>query len=389
MPGMRVLVLSAGIGEGHLTAARSLVAQLERRPDVAVVEFCEDLNVLGPRFGRFMTRGFHTHLEQARWTYELSYRVFFERALPRRAAQRALGLFGGGGLRTVIARHRPDVVVTEFPVLSAALGELRAHHRLEVPVCSSISDPAGLHYWVHPGIDMHLLSWPEAKGEAERIGGPGRAVVVRPMVDERFRAAPSRHEARLELSLPERAEVVTVSGGGWGMGDIARAVEAVLGERPEASIVALAGRNGKLRAQLEFEHATSDRVRVLGFTEQVPALMAASDALIHTTGGTTALEARVTGCPLINFGRGVAHVRAHAAAMAELRLAEWAPTPSELPAALRRTLSAERPRPLDTSRYPDPAEVVVAVGRNTARRGSDSANQLAAAVSASTAGPGA
>ncbi len=345
--------------------------------------------MLGPRLGGFLTRGFHTHLEQARWTYELSYRVFFQLDLPRRAAQRALGILGGGGLRSAIDEHRPDVVVTEFPVLSAALGELRARAQLRVPVCSSISDPAGLYYWVHPGIDMHLLSWPEAKAEAERIGGPGRAVVVRAMVDERFYARPSLNAARARLALPESGEVITVSGGGWGMGELAQAVDVVLAERPEAVVVALAGRNEPLRSRLASEHAGSDRIRTLGFTEQMPEVMAASDALIHTTGGTTALEARVVGCPLINLGRGVAHVRAHAAAMEGLGLAAWARDLGELPKALERTLCRERPAPLDTRGYPDPAEVVLAVGRRTARRGSDSANQLAAAVSASAAGRGA
>ena len=385
---MRVLVLTAAIGEGHITAARSLAARLEERPEVDAVELRSDLEVLGSRLGPFLTRGFHTHLEESRWTYELSYRMFFERRLPRAVAQRVLGRLAAGGLRRVIADYRADVVVTEFPVLSAALGELRARDGLPVPVCSSISDPAGLHYWVHPGIDMHLLSWPEAQAEAERIAGAGRSVVVRAVVDERFHRAPSTGQARALLSLPADAQVITVSGGGWGMGEIGQIVDSVVKTRPEAVVMALAGRNRELRAELETAYAATDRVRVLDFTDQMPALLVASDAVIHTTGGTTALEARVLGAPLINFGRGVAHVRAHAAAMAELGLAQWARSLAELPAALERTLSRPRPSPLATAGYPDPAEVVVAVGRSTWRRGGEPANQPAAAIRASAAGPG-
>ena len=385
---VRVLVLTAAIGEGHVTAARSLASRLERRSEVDAVELRSDLDVLGPKLGRFLTRGFHTHLEQARWTYELSYRVFFQRRLPRTAAQRVLGLLAAGGLREVIAQYRADMVVTEFPVLSAALGELRARGRLDIPACSSIADPAGLHYWVHPGLDMHLLSWPEAKAEADRIAGPGRAEVVRAMVDERFHQAPPRGQARAQLSLAADREVITVSGGGCGMGELPQIVEAVLQQRPETLVVALAGRNERLRIDLESAHPHSDRLRVLGFTEQMPELLVASDAVIHTTGGTTALEARVAGTPFINFGRGVAHVRAHAAAMAERGLAEWARSLAELPGALARTLAGPRPTPLATTAYPDPADVVVALGRSTWGRGSEPANQPAAAVRASAAGRG-
>jgi UDP-N-acetylglucosamine:LPS N-acetylglucosamine transferase len=384
---VRVLVLSAEIGEGHVTAARSLVGRLQGRPEVEEVELRTDLDVLGPRLGRFLTRGFHTHLEQARWTYERSYQLFFLRSWPRHLAQRVLGLLSAPGLTNTISDYRADVVVTEFPVLSAALGELRASKKLAVPVCSSISDPAGLYYWVHPGVDMHLLSWPEAQAEADRIAGPGRAVVVRAMVDERFHQAPPREQARTALNLPLDGELVTISGGGWGMGEVGQLVETVLLARPQATIIALAGRNQGLRAALQDTHPSLDRLRVLGFTEQMPQLLTATDALIHTTGGTTALEARVVGCPMINFGRGVAHVRAHAAAMADRGLAEWAQRLDELPGALERTLQRPRPQPLGGG-YPDPAEVVVAVARTKSRLGLDPANQRAAAASASAPGRG-
>jgi UDP-N-acetylglucosamine:LPS N-acetylglucosamine transferase len=351
------------------------------------VELRTGLDVLGPRLGRFLTRNFHTHLEQARWTYDLSYEVFFRRSLPRQGAQRLLGLLSARGLTNTIDDFRADVVVTEFPVLSAALGELRAHGRLATAVCSSISDPAGLYYWVHPGVDMHLLSWPEAKPEADRIAGPGRATVVRAMVDERFHQAPSRDQAREALDLPAEAEIVTVSGGGWGMGEVAELVDLLLRERPNAAVIALAGRNAELGQALRRAHPGIPRLRVLGFTEQMPQLLAASDVLVHTTGGTTALEARVTGCPMINFGRGVAHVRAHAAAMAERGQADWAQRLQDLPRALEATLHRPRP-PRLSSDYPDPAEVVVAVAGTKSRRGSEAANQRAAAASASAAGRG-
>jgi hypothetical protein len=112
------------------------------------------------------------------------------------------------------------VVIVEYPVISAALGELRRLGRLRVPVCSSISDPAGLQYWAHPGIDLHLLSWAESRAEVDRIAGPGRAVAVRPLVDHRFLHPPSRPQARQALGLATSAPIVLVSGGGWGIGDL-------------------------------------------------------------------------------------------------------------------------------------------------------------------------
>jgi processive 1,2-diacylglycerol beta-glucosyltransferase len=380
MPGVRVLVLCADVGEGHVTVARSLAASLQARDDVEAVELRTDLGVMGRRFGRFMTSGFHVHLDDPGWTYDLAYRVFFERSAPRAAAHLALAALGGRGLRDTIRRFAADVVVAEYPVLSAALGQLRALRRLETPVCSSISDPAGLYYWAHPGIDLHLLSWPESMKEVDRIAGPRRAVAIRPLIDERFYAPPDRGEARAGLGVDGAGPLVVVSGGGWGLGDLTGAVEIALAEVGDGVVLCVAGRNERVRQSLQQRYGDDPRARILGFTDRMPVLLSAADALVHTTGGTTALEARVTGCPLINYGTGVAHVRAHARALADLGIAQWAPDRAALAPAIANALELQRPEPLSTDNLPDAADLVVEVARR--------ANHRAAVASASAAAPG-
>jgi len=365
---LRVLVMCADIGEGHVTVARSLAHDLAEREELEAVELRTDLDVLGQRLGRFLTRGFNLHIDRIGWTYDLAYRVFFERSFPRRAGHLALALLGQRGLRNTLAEFSPHVVVTEYPVLSAALGQLRALGRLSVPLCSSISDPAGLYYWAHPGIDVHLLSWRESIAEVDRIAGEGRAVAVRPLVDHGFFTAPGRTEARARLSLPEAAPVVLVSGGGWGLGDLAGATQLALAARSDIIVICLAGRSHRAHEELQAAYPGDPRVRVLGFTERMPELLAAADVLVHTTGGTTALEARVVGCPLINYGTGVAHVRAHAQAMAKLGLAEWASSGGALRPALLRTLERPRPAPLATDGLADAAGVVVDLARSRVRQ---------------------
>jgi processive 1,2-diacylglycerol beta-glucosyltransferase len=249
--GIRVLVMCADIGEGHVTVARSLADSLAERDDVAAVDFRTDLDVMGRRLGAFLTNGFRVHIDDVGWSYELAYRVFFELAGPRRAAHLALAALGGRGLRRTIAESCADVVVVEYPVLSATLGQLRALGRLAVPVCSSISDPAGLYYWAHPGIDLHLLSWPEALDEVERIAGSGKAAAVRPLVDPRFGHTPPPRHARAALELLPERPVVMVSGGGWGLGDLAGAAEAALRAVPEGQVLCLAGRSERTLARLK------------------------------------------------------------------------------------------------------------------------------------------
>ena len=120
-----------------------------------------------------------------------------------------------------------------------------------------------------------------------------------------------REAARAATELDTGGTVVIVSGGGWGLGNLRGATDAALKCAPSTRVVTICGRNERLRSQLEQVWADDSRVRVLGFTEQMPELLAGADVLIHTIGGTTALEARLVGCRLINYGHAAAHVRAH------------------------------------------------------------------------------
>ena len=112
-----------------------------------------------------------------------------------------------------------------------------------------------------------------------------------------------------------------VSGGGWGVGDLESAVDAALA-LDGAVVACLCGRNEELRTRLRARYAGEQRVRVVGFTEQMSEWLAAADALVHSTGGLTVLEAYVRGCPTISYGWGRGHIRVNNAAFRRYGIAE-------------------------------------------------------------------
>src|SRR5204863_6161692 len=105
----------------------------------------------------------------------------------------------------------------------------------------------------------------------------------------------------------------------------------------------LCGRNEEVRERLALAYGGNDRVRLIGFTDRMSDLLAAADALVHSTAGLTVLEAHVRGCPTISYGWGRAHIRANNKAFARFDLAEVAADRRELAAALRRALERRRP----------------------------------------------
>ena len=345
-PKLRIVVVTAEVGEGHAAAARAVAADLVgERADVEVL-ICDALAGLGRVLRCVLLDAYRWQLRSAPWIFGLLYRLFARVPLFRGLGRAGLALFGARGLLRLIDRYRPDIVVSTFPAATSVLGYLRRRGRLTVPTCATATDLAGLEFWVHPRIDLHLVMHETCVVSVERVTGVGSARHVQPLVARAFFAPCSREQARRELVLPLDKPVVVVSGGGWGVGDLEGAVRACL-QLPAAVVVCLTGRNEPLQTQLSEAFAGEARVRVLGFTTQMSVLLAASDALVHSTGGVTCLEALVRGCPIVAYGAPPGHARRTARVMASLGLLQSADSLPQLVAALGRAFAqpaAERPR---------------------------------------------
>jgi len=341
MPG-RVLILSAGIGEGHDLPARWLAAGLAEEDPRLEITIADGLAAMGRTCERVILGSSSFETAWGNWMYDLSHWLITEVALVRNLFARVGVAVGGRGLLRAIAVQRPDVVVSTYPGVTEVLARLRAKGRLDVPLVSAITDLASLRYWAHPGVDLHLITHPESADEVRAVAGAATDVVaVRGLNDPAFLVDRDRAAARRELELPLDAPVVVVSGGGWGVGDLAGAIGAVLA-LPEARPIVMCGRNDALRERLGAQFGGEARVRLLGFTDRVPDLFAAADALVHSTAGLTVLEAMARGCPVVSYGWGRGHIRANNHAYRRFGLAEVATSRPELDAALRRALAAPR-----------------------------------------------
>jgi processive 1,2-diacylglycerol beta-glucosyltransferase len=356
MAAPRVLILSAAIGEGHDLPARFLAAGLEAAGAEARIE--DGLKAMGPFLDGL---AFSASPFESRWggvLFDLEHALLARIGPARRLASFLMRRIGGRGLLAVIAATRPDVIVSTYPGVTELLGRLRADGALALPVVSAITDLASLHWWAHPAVDLHLVTHPESIAEVRSIAGRRADVrVVHGLNDPAFLAARDRLAARDALGLPREPPIVLVSGGGWGVGDLAGATSAALGAGAHA--VVLCGRNEAAGDLMRARFGDDRRVTVMGFTDRMPDLLAAADCLVHSTAGLTVLEAIQRGCPAISYGWGHGHIRVNNRAFAAHGLAAVATTPAELAGALRRALR-ERPDPdLSFAALPDAAGVVL------------------------------
>src|SRR5947208_3235014 len=275
--GSRVLVVSASMGGGHDGAGRELVARLRAQGhDAQMVDF---LSAFPLRIGWLVRLCYLLELKYAPWSYDATYRLWYR--LPFMVGPI-------GALINVLTRRRilrwvreaeADVVVSTYPMASLVLGRARQRGRLKLPVATFITDFAVHPLWTHPGVDLHLCVHPQSADVAAARSGRA-ATAPGPMVPERFHAElPDRHTARQHLDLADHERLVLVVAGAWGIGDVGQTFDTILAS-DRFTPLAVCGNNEPLRRRLE-EHGGG---HVLGWTDDMPTLMAAADVLVQNAG---------------------------------------------------------------------------------------------------------
>jgi processive 1,2-diacylglycerol beta-glucosyltransferase len=346
----RALILSADIGAGHDLPAELLAHALRERSAEAVI--ADGLSEMGRLTHALGRRGVETILRGAPWVFDAQYWLIQRFAPTRRLAAAALERIGRDGLLRLIARERPDVIVSTYPGTTEVLGRLRGAGQVTVPCVAAITDLAALRYWAHPGIDMHLTIHAESRAEVQAIAGPHADIRhVRGFSRPEFDDPPARAQARAALGLAP-GPLALISGGGWGVGDLRRAARAALAAG--ATPVCLCGTNDALRARLH-----RDGIRTEGFTTRICEWIAAADVLVHSTAGLTVLEAELCGTWAISYGWGVGHIRINNEAYRRFALAAVATAPELLETELRRALAFPRRRPQNGTALPTAADAVL------------------------------
>ncbi len=252
-------------------------------------------------------------------------------------------------------RHRldaspPDLVMSVFATGASAMSALASRYPDTRHVVFS-TDVTPHRLWVHSHVDLYLVTSEPAERAVRRYSPEARVQVIQPPVRDAFYRPPSQSSARERFEVPAEERCVLLTTGAWGLGPVAEAAEA-LGEAG-VHVLAVAGRNAHLEHRLRGVAARQPFVRAFGFSDQIPELMAASDLVITSSGGTCT-EARVVGRPLVLLDVLQGHGRDNL--QHELELGDAAVASGRAEDVVRATLSAldhAKPSAAGPTRSPD------------------------------------
>ena len=305
----RVLIVSASIGGGHVSAARALEAAAKDRG--LEVKHVDMLDYTTAPFRKLYERTYfdlvRTAPDLVDWLGKRMDRVPREDKTRRERVRARLTRLVSYKLPRLIRAYAPDVIVhTHFlpPEILSTLGG-----KLAAPQTVVVTDFAAHSLWLQPNVARYFVATDDVAVHLQAAGvAPHRVRVTGVPIDARFAALPSKKEAREALSLSRARDVLLVMAGGLDSKTLGALVTQLKSFSWPLTVVIICGRSGELvnavKGTLE-DHPEKQtetygglvHFQVLGFVREVPCHMAAADLMVGKPGGLTTSEALAAGLP--------------------------------------------------------------------------------------------
>jgi processive 1,2-diacylglycerol beta-glucosyltransferase len=290
----KILILTAGFGDGHNAAARSLRDAIELLDEDARAEV---LDLFADSYGVFNTLVKNTYLGVVQYAPKLWGGIYS--LLENPLVEKQLGGFTRlqNTLEKVLAETQPDCVVSTYPVYSHIIQKIyRDHHERPFRFITIVTDSISVNSaWFRAPSDFFCVA-NDATAEVLRKGG----VPAKQIKTLGFPVNPAFANPPAELPLPvgrEPRRVLYIIN--TGKKKAGKAIDRLL-QLDDVHLTITVGRDPQLRAELmERTHRHADRVRVLGWTNRMPELMMSHHLVIGKAGGATVQEAIAARCPMI------------------------------------------------------------------------------------------
>jgi UDP-N-acetylglucosamine:LPS N-acetylglucosamine transferase len=293
-----ILVLTNDAGLGHRQAALATVAALEQRyGDLCRPILVNPLEEPGvPAALRNVQSDYNRVVRFAPALYRFGHGLA-NTTLPTRLMERMEVLTLSEPIGRVLARSRPDVVVTTHPVFVYLLSDYRRRQGETWPVVVLVTDLARLQrLWFRREVDLYLVPTAEAAALAEQRGIAAERVHVTGIpVDLRLSESRSRAELRAALGWdPALPTILAV--GSRRVQEFTTFLRAVNEANLPIQLVVVTGDDAELLAEVR---AIDWRVaaHLYGYVDELPVWLGAVDAVITKAGGLTVAEALAAGCP--------------------------------------------------------------------------------------------
>ena len=301
---MKILILSASVGSGHMRAAQAVEAALRESYPGATVRTVDVLEMAGVVFRKVYGDGYLGMANSAPHLLGYLYDALDRPGGLTLVPDAARGLVQRFCLRAFARFMRQeswDVVINTHFLPAELIAYLRRRGRLDVPQIIAVTDFEVHRFWAHSPCEHYFTASQEGAAALRHWGVAGEDISVTGIpIHPIFSTELDRAACLRSQGLAGDRPILLQLAGGNGMGPIEEVFDGLSALPMPVDLVVVAGRNEGARARLLARPTPSrHRTHILGYTGKMHELMAVADLIVSKPGGLTVSEALACGVPVV------------------------------------------------------------------------------------------
>ncbi len=286
------MILSAGVGSGHNSAAKAVKQACDERDDIEDVLMLDVLQESTALYRDLLGKGYFALVDAVPWLVDWGY-DFSDQPFKRRGPIDPWTRANAIPTVSEIKRFKPTAIVcTHFlPAQLIASLLLRGTVDAKTAIVTTDYDFQGM--WLVSAFHALFVAREEGRVQLNALGVPADRVMATGIPISR----PDTQQSKRGQGGPP---MLLISAGASG-GDYAEAVvRQTMHIRSPFRATVVCGRNDKLRENIERLVApVADRYQVLGYTNDMPQLLRDADLFVGKPGGLSASECMAAGLPMV------------------------------------------------------------------------------------------
>lgn len=300
----KILILTVKAGAGHLRAAQAMEAIFRERYPEIEVKLVDCLEYTNAAFKSAYIDGYKLVAGNLPSLWGRMYESM-EESSSEGYRKKLLGLFdklNSQPLRKMVTDYKPDAILCTHFFPLEALSRRRIGKKIATQFHTILTDFDIHPMWIHSITDQYYVSSPEMvyalKSECKcptpiQISG----IPVFPEFSQKY---PPKEEMRKKLNIDIGKPTILLAAGGYGLIPLEEIVPALAEEIKDAQFLIIAGKNKTLQGNLQkLAKPFGERVKILGFVNNIHEYMAACEFIITKSGGLTTSECLAMGLPML------------------------------------------------------------------------------------------
>lgn len=302
---MRILVLSATVGGGHMAAANALkdyVLTYCKEDKIAVVDAIQEVD---PTLNKIIVYGYKKIVA---CVPKLFYRLYKSSNKKSGLGSIMFNIFyeKSKKLKQVLKKFKPDVIICTHPFCAQMVSMLKRQGELSIPSLAVLTDYEPHQAWINHGTDAYITAHDKMKDQMEKMGALESNIFPFGIpVNPKFFEPINKHAVLKELNLSENLKTILIMAGSFGIKKALDIYDDISYIRDDFQIIVITGKNQKLYEKINRLIALKRKTtkyykptKLIKFTNKVNTYMAISDLLITKPGGLTISEALAVNLPM-------------------------------------------------------------------------------------------